>query len=172
MLSSLEPIKNTGPNSRIDAYKAIKDPLKEYEKINISNKEKQLSVNIDKNLSNRLKGKILLQIEEHGEAWYVNPKDSKKYYMADGNQAYNIMRFLGVGITNVNLDRIKSDKNFAKKNSGKIFLQVEKNGEAYYIDFEGNSHYLKDGEAAYNIMRDLGLGITNIDLRKIDINSI
>lgn len=116
---------------------------------------------------NRLKGKILLQVEAHGEAYYVYPKDSKRYYMADGNEAYRIMRYLGVGITNKDLDRVMADKSFAKKHSGKIFLQVEAHGEAYYIDFDGEEHYLKDGSAAYNIMRDLGLGITNNDLNKI-----
>jgi len=122
---------------------------------------------IDKVLSKKLSGKILLQVESRGEAWYVNLKDNKKYYMADGNEAYRIMRYLGVGITNKNLTTVKGDKNFAKKHSGKIFLQVEANGEAYYIDFSGNARYLKDGIAAYTIMRELGLGITNSDLSKI-----
>lgn len=133
-------------------------------------KEKKLLEKVDNNLSNKLKGKILLQVESTGEAWYVNPKNSKKYYMADGGEAYNIMRDLGVGITNKDLEKIKGDKTFAKKQSGKIFLQVETNGEAYYIDFNGVAHYLKDGAAAYTIMRELGLGITNNDIRKIDIN--
>jgi len=134
--------------------------------------EKELLSEIDEDLTSRLKGKILLQVEEHGEAWYVYPEDGKKYYMADGNEAYNIMRYLGVGITDNDLERVKADKSFAKTHSGKIFLQVEANGEAYYIDFDGDYHYLKDGEAAYGIMRDLGLGITNIDLRKIGIEEI
>ena len=118
-------------------------------------------------LSTKLKGRILLQVESKGEAWYVNPKDSKRYYMVDGDAAYNIMRNLGVGITNKDLDKIKADKNLAKKNQGKIFLQIESKGEAYYIDANGNTHYLKDGAAAYLIMRQLGLGIKNADLIKI-----
>ena len=123
--------------------------------------------NIDHVFTKKHLGKIFLQIESHGEAYYVNPKDSKRYYMANGNEAYRIMRYLGVGITNKDLDRVMTDKIFAKKHSGKIFLQVEAHGEAYYIDFDGEEHYLKDGSAAYNIMRDLGLGITNNDLNKI-----
>lgn len=122
---------------------------------------------IGKNLSNKLKGKILLQVESHGEAWYVNPKTGSKHYMANGNEAYRIMRYLGVGITNKDLEKIKINKTFAKKNSGKILLQVESKGEAFYVDFNGNAHYLKDGSAAYNIMRELGLGIKNNDLSKI-----
>jgi hypothetical protein len=124
-------------------------------------------VKTDKALANKLRGRILLQVENHGEAWYVNPKTDQRYYMENGNEAYNIMRNLGVGITNRDLDKIKSSKSLAKKYSGKIFLQVEEHGEAYYIDFDGNAHYLKDGNTAYDIMRDLGLGITNNDLNKI-----
>ena len=119
------------------------------------------------NLGEKLKGRILLQVESNGEAWYVNPKDSKRYYMANGDEAYKIMRNLGIGITTKDLERIKADNNFAKQYSGKIFLQVEAHGEAFYIDIDGNAHYLKNGVEAYNIMRDLGLGITNSDLNKI-----
>jgi hypothetical protein len=126
----------------------------------------------DSILSAKLKGKILLQVESHGEAWYVNPKDAKKYYMADGNKAYNIMRNFGVGITNKDLEKVKTNKIFAKSNSGKIFLQVEAKGEAYYIDFNGAAHYLKDGTAAYEVMRSLGLGITNNDLNKIPAGNL
>lgn len=121
-------------------------------------------------LSSRLKGRILLQVEAHGEAWYVNPRDSKRYYMANGSEAYNIMRTLGVGITNNDLEGIKINKTLAKKHSGKIFLQVQSHGEAFYIDIEGNAHYLKDGEAAYQIMRNLGLGIKTSDLTKIELS--
>lgn len=117
--------------------------------------------------ADKLKGKILLQVEAHGEAYYINPEDSKRYYMANGNEAYRIMRYLGVGITNADLNKVKTNKSFAKQHSGKIFLQVEAHGEAFYIDFDGTAHYLKDGSAAYAIMRDLGLGITNSDLSKI-----
>ena len=119
------------------------------------------------NLGDKLKGRILLQVESNGETWYVSPKDSKRHYMANGDEAYKIMRNLGVGVTNKDLERIKSDDNFAKQHSGKIFLQVEAHGEAFYIDVNGNVHYLKNGAEAYNIMRDLGLGITNNNLNKI-----
>ncbi|MDD4569509.1 MAG: thermonuclease family protein [Tepidanaerobacteraceae bacterium] len=121
-------------------------------------------------LSSKMRGKILLQVESHGEAWYVNPKDGKRYYMANGSEAYNIMRTLGVGITNSDLDKIKANKTNAKKQSGKILLQVQSHGEAYYIDSNGNVNYLKDGDAAYQIMRKLGLGVKTSDLNKIELS--
>ncbi len=61
----------------------------------------------DKNFANKLKGKILLQVESKGEAWYINPVDGKRYYMKDGNSAYQIMRYLSLGITNEDLDKIE-----------------------------------------------------------------
>ena len=61
---------------------------------------------IDLSLVNRLRGKILLQVQSRGEAWYVNPADGKRYYMKDGQQAYQIMRFLSLGITNTDLRKI------------------------------------------------------------------
>ena len=61
------------------------------------------------NLINRLKGQILLQVESRGEAWYINPDDGKRYYMPDGPAAYEIMRFLSLGISNNNLSGIDTE---------------------------------------------------------------
>ena len=127
------------------------------------------SSNVDKKLAEKLKGKILLQIESHGEAWYVNPKDGSRYYMANGNAAYDIMRKLSIGITNKDFTKLSSNKIWAKTHSGKIFIKTEDLGKAYYVDFSGNIHYLKDGAEAYNVMRELGLGIKNSDLEKIQV---
>jgi len=60
-------------------------------------------------LVNKVKGKILLQVEEKGEAWYVNPDDGKRYYMKDGDSAYQVMKFLSLGINNSNLEKIAED---------------------------------------------------------------
>jgi hypothetical protein len=124
---------------------------------------------IDANLTNKLMGKILLQIESRGEAWYVNPKDGKRYYMADGTAAYSIMKRLGIGINNQNYNKILSNKTYAKSQTGKIFIKTEDLGKAYYIDSTGTACYLKDGAEAYNIMRKLGLGIKTSDLEKIQV---
>ena len=64
----------------------------------------KLSSNIA--FASKLKGKILLQVQGRGQAWYVNPNDGKRYYMKDGNSAYQIMKYLSLGITNDNLHKI------------------------------------------------------------------
>ena len=185
------------------------------------------ATNIDTALTNRLKGYVVLQTESQGEAWYINPKDGKRYYLPDGEAAYKIMSQLGSGLSNQNLWRIPVgflsqvsyvdsdqdglpdkieialgtdpnnadtdgdgfkdgteirsgnnplgagklplDLKFAAKQKG-ILLQVEKNGEAWCV-YPADSHryYMADGASAYQIMRYLGLGITNANLNKIAI---
>ena len=119
--------------------------------------------------ANRLKGYILLQVESYGEAWYLNPTDSKRYYMKDGPVAYNMMRKFGLGITNSDLAKLQAGNlTLVNRLKGRIVLQVENHGEAYYINpKDGKTHYMADGAAAYQIMRNLSLGITNSDLDKI-----
>ena len=61
----------------------------------------------DLSLTQRMQGKILLQVQSHGEAWYVHPVKCRAIYMADGAAAYQIMRYLGFGIANGDLDKIQ-----------------------------------------------------------------
>ncbi|MDO8592801.1 MAG: C39 family peptidase [bacterium] len=53
--------------------------------------------------SDRLAGLILLDTEASGEAYYIYPKNLKKYYLGRPADAFKIMRELGLGITNANL---------------------------------------------------------------------
>ena len=79
------------------------------------------------------------------------------------------MRELGLGVSNSNFD---SWNEYAPKNlSGKILLKVEDKGQAYYVNPDDlKMHSLGLPSDAFQVMRNLGLGITNDDIRKIDIN--
>jgi hypothetical protein len=57
----------------------------------------------DQLLIERMKGRILLQVENRGQAWYVHPDDGKRYYLKDGQTAYQMMSRFGLGITNEDL---------------------------------------------------------------------
>ena len=114
---------------------------------------------------NRTSGYILLQVEEHGEAWYVDPLSDDRYYMKDGPTAYEMMRTFGLGMTEADYARLAAGN--AELNSrlrGRIVLRVELHGEAYYIHPNGTVYYLQNGEEAYRIMRLYSLGITTRDL--------
>jgi len=190
------------------------------------------NISYAQDLATKLKGKILLQVEQNGEAWYVNPKDEQRYYMGRPEDAFNLMRKLGVGITNSNLakisvgidknyldssdtdqdslpdaleDAIGTNKNiidtdqdgysdkmelqnnynpvgegilnidsdFTRKQIGKIFLQIENNGEAWYINSSDLKKYFLGRPAdAFLIMKNLGLGITDQKLDEIPIASL
>lgn len=54
----------------------------------------------------RFNGRILLQVQEHGEAWYVKPSDGRRVYMGRPDDAFRIMRQLGVGISNKHIRKI------------------------------------------------------------------
>lgn len=121
-------------------------------------------------VSERLSGRIIIQVESHGEAWYVNPIDLERYYLGRPIDAIQIMSKLGLGISNANLEKMKESTDLASKYSGRIFLQVESHGESWYvnpIDFQ--LYYLGRPEDAWTLMRSLGLGITNANLVDIKI---
>lgn len=198
--------------------------------VNVTQSTSSASSSVSSNVSlkERLAGYILLQVENKGEAWYVNPKDSKRYYLANGAGAFQIMRNAGIGITDSDLSKIpigvdvrfaKSDSDgdllpdglevaigsdpknsdtdgdgyldgaelrdfynpngsgsltydfsFANKLKGKILLQVQKNGEAWYVNpADGKRYYLGNGDLAFQIMRYLSLGISNQNLNSINV---
>lgn len=177
-----------------------------------------------------LKGKILLQVQSRGEAWYVNPLDSKRYFLGRPIDAFNLMRRFGIGISDENLAKIPvglidydgadtdgdglvdeletalgtdpqnkdtdndghsdrteilSDFNplgsgaqglsvgFANLNAGKIFLQVERAGQAWYVRPDDSRRYfLGSPHDAFSLMRKFSLGITNENLATIPVGKL
>lgn len=65
-------------------------------------------------LAEKLKGKILIQVEKKGAGWYINPSDAKRYYLGRPANAFEIMYNLGIGITNKNLAKLPM--NYFKEN--------------------------------------------------------
>lgn len=63
---------------------------------------------ISNSLATKLKGKILLEVQEKGEAWYINPVDLKRYFLGSPADAFILMRNLGTGISNSDLELIKT----------------------------------------------------------------
>jgi hypothetical protein len=121
-------------------------------------------------LADRLKGQVLLQVQSHGEAWYVAPSGTR-YYLKDGAAAYMVMRSLGLGISEADYaSLLAGNASLRSRVTGKIVLRVKAHGEAYYLcPRTGVLSYIKDGGAAFQIMRQCGLGISNSDLAQIPI---
>jgi len=116
-----------------------------------------------------LSGRILLQVQSRGEAWYINPLDNKRYYLGSPADAYDLMRKMGLGITNRDFYRAASI--MPSRLLGRILLKVEDRGRAYYVDpTNSRLYYLGSADEAYQVIRSRGLGITNVDLSKITIS--
>lgn len=189
---------------------------------------KVVSAHSAKLAPHRLRGRILLQVEGRGEAWYVRPDVGTRVPMGRPHDAFSLMRSLGVGITNTDMEKIPLalvnlegspdvdgdglsdmaeaalgtdmrnpdtdgdgysdleevktgynplrgygtrnpvDMNFTRAHAGKIFLAVQRNGEAWYVHpTELKRYYLGRPHDAFEIMRHTGLGITNTDIAGI-----
>jgi hypothetical protein len=123
------------------------------------------------NLSSRLSGQILLDVDHHGEAWYVYPGDFHRYYLGTSTDAYSLMKNLSLGISNDNFAKIASST--PDRFKGLILLKTEDVGRAYYVNPTDKSLiYLADAAGALALMRQVAQGITGEDLQTIPIGKI
>jgi len=120
-------------------------------------------------LAATLDGRILLQVQANGEAWYINPLNSSRYYLGRPENAFELMRSLGLGASNYDIGNYQKTKAPARL-SGRILLQVQDKGQAFYVNpLDLKLYYLGRPNDAFYLMRSLGLGITNNDLNKIKV---
>lgn len=127
--------------------------------------------NIDTNLSNRLKGKLLLQVNQGGRIWYVNPDDARRFEVTFAN-ALPLFENFALGISDNDLDDIpKHDEDWSSaignRLKGKLLLQVEQGGRIWYVDFD-SKRWEVTWANLMTLFESLALGITDEDLNKIE----
>jgi chitodextrinase len=121
-------------------------------------------------LPQRLAGRILLQVESQGEAWYVNPLNYQRYYLGRPQDAFKIMKEQALGVKH---SFIANTTTFPDRLKGRILIDVEQNGEAYYINpTNQQKYYLSRPADAFRIMKELALGISNADLEEVEVGSV
>lgn len=93
--NSLEDAIGTEKNrvdSDNDGYFDKTEILNDYSPISKSKTKKIYNNNIiDKYL-----GKVVIQVEKNGEAWYVNPEDRKRYFLGPLENAFVQLHYLGL----------------------------------------------------------------------------
>lgn len=128
-------------------------------------------------LSSHISGRILIEVERHGEAWYVDPVSGTRNYLGRPEEALRLLHGKALGITNVRLTEIPvagdgSVGNIALRQrlSGRVLLQVESHGEVWYVNPSDLKRYpLQTKDDALFLMRTFGLGITSANLSTIPV---
>ncbi len=60
----------------------------------------------NKTMQKIVSGRILLKVEDYGRAYYINPKTNNGRFLGRADDAFQVMREEGVGITNADLQKI------------------------------------------------------------------
>ena len=143
----------------------------------ISAQEKIITTKVDAKLALKLAGQLLLQTENNGYIWYINPKDNKRYLVTFDN-ALALFKSFATGITEKNLNLIPTKESGQKGNAalrtkfkGKFLLRVEAAGQVSYVDLNGYRHDISADNLMANF-RALSLGISNVNLRKITVGEV
>jgi len=118
----------------------------------------------------RLSGRILLQIESIGEAWYVNPVDGKRYLITQSEDAVDLIKNFGLGVSGDDFDswQEKAPSYLA----GRIIVNLGDNNQAYYVHpYSLKPYSLGKDKDAFTAIRSFGLGVSDRNLYKIEIGS-
>ena len=116
-------------------------------------------------------GKFFLQTEANGELWYIMPDTGERFLINNPNEAFNLIKLTGIGITNQNLMHIEAadgstsgpyDRNLTDRLAGKFLLQVESNGEAWYVNpMDMKRYYLGRPNDAFNLFASIASAVSN-----------
>lgn len=127
----------------------------------------------DPRIVGRTRGRLLLQVEDGGRIWYVQPISGERFEVTFSN-ALPLFQTFAVGISNVNLDKIavshetrNGDRTLASRFKGQFLLQVEDGGRIWYVFPDTLKRYEVTWENLMSLFRSLAMGITNVDLYKI-----
>ena len=124
-------------------------------------------------LAQRLSGRILLQVEARGEAWYIDPLSQQRFFLGTADDAFSLLRSKGLGIRHSDVERYLRADRFPARLSGRILIDVGDRGQAYYILPQTlRAARLGTAQETYAVLRQTGLGITTRDLETIPVATV
>ena len=104
-------------------------------------------------LLERVRGKILIRVENKGEAWYVNPDDDKRYFLGRPADAFNLMRMLGLGITDVNLFQIPLAPGYFDRDVKATNLIYQGTDPYFSVEYPAGWAYQEQGEPDSTLLK-------------------
>lgn len=117
-------------------------------------------------LSDRLAGRLLIQAEQNGEAWYVDPDTRTRYYLSPEN-AFDALRNRSVEMDGAELDGYLAN-GFPARLFGTIVMDNANQNIIYYINpLTLRANRINDSQDVMSLVRALGLGISNGDIGQI-----
>ncbi len=102
-----------------------------------------------------VRGKIILQVQQKGEAFYVFPGDDYRYYLDTPDNAYKIMRLLGTEVRH----NVATAKVLPPGLAGRVIIDVDDHGKAYYIEpAHRTATYLAGPKQVFEVIHRLDTG--------------
>ena len=120
-------------------------------------------------LASQLSGRILLQVEKNGEAWYVDPTDQNRRVFLNGPAtAFSIMSGKALGISNADFDAFNGKA--PARLAGRFLIKTEDLGKLYYVNpVDLSVNFVSGPAGAQALIAQFGLGITDSNLGQIAV---
>lgn len=126
----------------------------------------------------RYGGTILLEENEFDQNyWYIDPETYDRYALEDGVDVSRLLKIFGEGISNKSLDTIAIDDasqnvdyQLSYEKRGHFLIQVEKNGEAWYVNPLDNRRYqIQNGKEGLDTLKNLAIDISSSKIKLFPI---
>lgn len=124
------------------------------------------------------KGRIYIQTESYGRAWYVAPHDGARYYLKGGREIVRDIGTLALGISERDFALIPEragaiyDRRLVERLKGYFILRVGARGEIWYVHPTSGLRYpLRTPGEAQAFLSKVGMPISNAVLVTAPMNT-
>lgn len=141
-----------------------------FARLTVGTEKDEASVCEDSDLGNKLKGRMVLRVEESGEAYWIYPENCRAYYAGTHDSAYELMKSFSLGIKKRLLAKIADNKRQRAKRRARFIVY------AYAEDNELSLAEARDAlkeefQNAKTCLADSGISIKNGNSKQEVIDS-
>jgi len=105
-----------------------------------------------------LAGRILLKVEDHGQAYYIDPVSLRLSYLGRPDDAFQTIRQYGLGITNTDLAKIPIAESSAKQITASTITPISSS----LINDENKRYAFKYNNVEHEIIQAVSVSLYNI----------